>query len=155
AVRDSLLVASGERDCRLGGASVPDDGKNLRRSLYLFQKRDVPPAMSSLFDGPSAVAERCPRRHVSTEPLHALYMRNNECSVDRARGLARRVEALAGDDCEKQIETAFVLALGRPPDAKDREASRLFFERVQPKESGGGLSPLAQFCQALMSLNEF
>src|SRR5262249_10485534 len=98
AIRDAMLAVSGELDRRAGGASDPNGAKSLRRSLYLFQRRGKPPAFQPLFDGPNAILESCARRHVSTVPLQALYLLNNDFSLARARALAKRVEGRAGAD---------------------------------------------------------
>src|SRR5205085_2758314 len=111
--------------------SVPAETKSLRRSLYVLQKRDSPPPIQALFDGPAAALESCPQRLVSTVPLQALFLLNNEFSQERARAFARRVHDRAGDDRERQAEAAFVLALARLPDDAERSASRRFFERHQ------------------------
>src|SRR5205823_10942655 len=121
-IRDALLAVSGELDRGVGGASVPDDGKSLRRTLYLLQKRENPPAVSALFDGPNAAAESCPKRTTTTVPLQALYLLNNDFCVRRAQTLAERVTKEAGDDRAKQIDAAFRSVLGRVPDKVEREA---------------------------------
>jgi Protein of unknown function (DUF1553) len=84
-------------------------------------------------------------------PLQALYLLNNDFALARAKAFAQRIEALAGGDRERQVETAFALALGRPPDAADCTAARRFF-------AGHGDEPrlgLIHFCQALLNVNEF
>jgi hypothetical protein len=104
-----------------------------------------------LFDGPSAMAESCPRRHVSTTPQQALHLLNNSFVAEQARAFASRVEAQAGDSPAQQVETAFVLALGRTPDKAEQEAALKFFR----SHGGDGPTALIDFCQALMNLNEF
>jgi hypothetical protein len=151
AIRDAMLAVSGELDRRAGGASDPDAENSLRRSLYLFQRRGKAPAFQPLFDGPNAVPESCARRHVSTVPLQALYLLNNEFAFERAKAFARRVEALAGANRERQVEAAFALALGRAPDEADRAAARRFFAGPEGEPRLG----LIQFCQALLNVNEF
>src|SRR5262249_36125487 len=94
--RDRPLAVSGELGRPPRGESDADERRSRRRGLYLLQKREQPPAVQALFDGPSAVTESCPRRHVSTVPLQALYLINNEFVLDRARALARRVAERAG-----------------------------------------------------------
>jgi hypothetical protein len=158
AIRDSLLAVSGELEHKLGGPSNPSGSeKSLRRSLYLFQERDTPPAMQTLFDGPVAVTESCARRHVSTVPLQSLYLLNDEFGLKRAKALAGRVQTQAGTERERQVEVAFLLALGREPDEDEREAARQFFQAYDPKIGGAGQPPLAlvHFCHAVLNLNEF
>jgi hypothetical protein len=156
AIRDVLLAVSAELDRTAGGPSDAEAGPALRRSLYLPQKRESPPPLQGQFDGPNAAAESCPRRQVSTVPLQALFLLNNEFAVQRGWALARRVYRTAGNDPDRAAETAFVLALGRAPDDRERELARRFFRADPPlaAEAGGPAPALARFCQALQNLNE-
>jgi hypothetical protein len=155
AVRDSLLAVSGELDGTAGGPSDIEEKKSLRRSLYLLQKREHPPAVQHLFDGPSAATESCPKRQVSTVPLQALYLLNNEFVLSRAEALARRVLARAGTERRQQIETAFLLTLGRRPETAERAAARKFFATYAEGGTKNGQTALVHFCHSLLSLNEF
>jgi hypothetical protein len=156
-VRDAMLAVSGELDRRVGGPSAVDDGKGVRRTLYLFQKRERPPEVQGLFDGPSAAAESCPKRAVSTVPLQALYLLNNDFVYRRGRASARRVLAQAGADRGRQVEAAFLLALGRPPDGGERADAAAFFQAHANDTAVAGEPPraLVDFCQALLNVNEF
>jgi hypothetical protein len=149
AIRDAYLAVAGELDRRVGGPSVPANDKSLRRGLYLLQKREAPPPLQALFDGPIAMTESCARRQVTTVALQPLYLLNSEFSVQRAEALARRVERLAGGDRAKQIAAAYRLALGRQPDAKERALAERFFERAASSNA------LAHYCQVILNLNEF
>src|SRR5439155_7131250 len=125
----------------------------LRRSLYLFQKREAPPAHQGLFDGPIAMTESCGRRLVTTVPLQPLYLLNGRFSIDRARAFAARVQTAAGDDGARQIETAFRIALGRPRDADEQQLAQRFFTSVtaQSPPADGPSRALVAFCQALLN----
>jgi hypothetical protein len=158
AIRDTMLAVSGELDPAVGGPSVPADSKTPRRSLYLLQKRDRPPEIAQLFDGPSAVLESCPARYVSTVPLQSLYLLNNPFVLDRAKGLAQRVLHRSGTAQERQIEETFLLVLGRPPEESERQLARRFFQgqSSESADTGDGPPPaLVRFCQALLNLDEF
>jgi mono/diheme cytochrome c family protein len=157
AVRDAMLAVSGELDRRVGGPSAAPDAKSLRRTLYLFQKRERPPEVQGLFDGPSAAAESCPKRAVSTVPLQALYLLNNDFVYQRGRAFARRVLAQAGADRGRQVESAFLLALGRSPDDGERADAEAFFRAHAGEAAVAGEAPraLVDFCQALLNVNEF
>lgn len=148
AIRDSLLTVSGELDRTVGGPSAAADGKSLRRSLYLFQKRDHPPMLQGLFDGPAAALESCPQRHVSTVPLQALHLLNDDFSIQRAQAFARRVQ-FVGTERTQQIRRAFELALGRFPEPQELAAVERFFGRFNDDHA------LVRFCQALLNVNEF
>jgi len=130
AIRDAMLVASGELDRQVGGTSVPParQRRSSRRSLYLAQRRDAPPAMQALFDGPTAMSESCSTRQVSTTPLQSLYLLNNNFSRDRSYALAERVRRLAADSRSRQIELAYRVALNRRPDAVELATALDFFQ---------------------------
>ena len=149
-LRDALLAVAGELDTHVGGLSVPltDRDTSRRRTLYLFQKRGVPPDVQSLFDGPSEVAESCEARYVSTTPLQSLYLLNNTFVLDRAKALSHRLRQATGNDTERFIEQAFLATLGRPPDDAEREYASQFF-------TAGSGDRHAAFCHTLLNLNEF
>ena len=88
AIRDAMLAVSGELETPIGGPG-DDEGKSRRRTLYLLQRRSRPPGVQKLFDGPTGATESCPKRIVSTVPLQALYLMNNEFTLARARAMAR------------------------------------------------------------------
>jgi mono/diheme cytochrome c family protein len=156
AIRDAMLAVSGELDTTAGGPGLPDDDSAVRRSLYLTQKRERPPAMQALFDGPSAAAESCPRRYVSTVPLQALHQLNSPFAARRARAFARRVVEWEGNDRARQVEASFLLALGRPPDDTERAAAEAYFRAFAPADDAEEpTGPLVHFCQALLNVNEF
>ena len=148
-IRDTMLAVSGELDHTMGDVSDEDEKMSRRRTLYLLQKRERPPAIQGQFDGPSAVTESCPVRHASTGALQALYLLNNEFTWQRAQAIAARVRQQAGEDREKQIETAFLLVLGRKPEEGDHKAARQFFAPAHGQDA-----LLVPFCQALLNLNE-
>jgi hypothetical protein len=149
AIRDSFLAVSGELDRTIGGPSSGDD-KSLRRGLYLLQKRDVPPIQQALFDGPIAMTESCAKRQTTTVALQPLYLLNSKFSVERAHALAERVKKEAGDDRARQIAVVYRVALGRTPNARERELGERFFERL-----AGHPTAIDHYCQAIMNLNEF
>jgi len=88
---------------------------------------------------------------------------NSDFLFQRARAFAQRVLVRAGRDRDRQIEAAFVLALGRRPEADDWDLARSFFESTNrsrkediKKASDRELpQALLHFCHALLSLNEF
>ena len=151
-IRDCVLAVTGELERQLGGPGIAEEDKCVRRAIYLFQRRSRAPMMQKMFDGPSAANESCARRHVTTVPLQALYLLNNDFSVQRARAFAARLEGKSAERAV-QIDHAFQLALGRAPEDAERVAAQRFFERHQASE--GAPSALVLFCQALLNVNEF
>ena len=119
-IRDSLLQASGLLSEKMYGPGVrppqpegvtevaygapkwPASGgeDRYRRSVYIFQKRTAPFAMTTTFDGPTG--EACvPRREVSNSALQALTLLNDPMFVEIAQALGRAVLAGSGDDAAR------------------------------------------------------
>jgi mono/diheme cytochrome c family protein len=132
-VRDQALSASGLLVEQLGGPSVrpaqppglwseltggddyrPGDGAELvRRSLYTFWKRTIPPPTLATFDAPTR--EFCMVRESRTNtPLQALAMLNETTSLAASRSLAERIIREASTSHER-IERAVMLVIGRRP----------------------------------------
>jgi hypothetical protein len=65
----------------------------------------------------------------------------------QASKFAERLTREAGTDPAAQIKLGFRIALGREPDAEELATSTAFVR--------GAPRGLADFCQALMNLNEF
>lgn len=80
---------------------VADAGDGLwRRSLYTYVKRQAPPPLMLIYDGPTR--EKCIiRRPRTNTPLQALLLLNDPVFVEAARMLADRSLASVGDDAEK------------------------------------------------------
>ncbi len=158
AIRDSVLVVSGELDRTLGGESIAtkDEEKHPRRSIYLRQRRHDLPVMQGLFDAPSA-NESCPRRHTSMVALQPLYLLNSEFMLKRATAFAQRVRNRAGDNLNAQIRLAFEVALGRRPDSAEIDSARFLMEKDSGDFPPKPDSPraLVHFCHALLNLDEF
>jgi hypothetical protein len=155
AIRDSMLAVSGELDTKAGGPSDKDEAKSRRRTLYLFQKRNRAPEVQKLLDGPTGATESCSKRNVSTVPLQALYLLNDEFTWGRARAIADKVREQAGGNQGQQIEMAFRLILGRNPDPVEVRESRRFFATETKTPSREDSLILAHYCQALLNLHQF
>jgi hypothetical protein len=149
-----MLAASGELDLRIGGSSIssPDDPANVRRSLYLLQKRGVPPEMQKLFDGPAEMAESCTRRHVSTTALQSLYLLNSPFVARRAQTLAGRIVADGRLNPAVAIAAAFEAILGRQPNASELLAALEFLAQHPAELDGAGR--VALLCLTLLNTNE-
>ena len=128
-------------------ADVKEGPKNWRRSCYLFVKRSVMTPMMEVFDGPNASAS-CGRRARTTVAPQALTLLNDPFMRDRAKDFADRVVKDAGKDSRARVIRAYVLALGRPPKASELEASLEFLADTDSRT-------LTDYCQTLISLNEF
>ena len=112
-VRDAMLAVSGELNSRMEGPGVlapiekeiedlifteaeavdlwPEDrnpSEHLRRSLYLFRKRNVRYPLFDAFDAPDTQSA-CPRRATSTHALQALALLNSGFAVCKGQSPGR------------------------------------------------------------------
>lgn len=153
AIRDSILVATGELDRTVGGPSIPEEReeKTLRRTIYLFQRRSEMPSVMSMFDAPAGRVS-CSRRLVSTVALQPLYLLNSDFMSTRSKRLAKRIQQKVGNDIEKQVIMAFERTLCRLPNKKELERS---VELLSSKTDEANNFSLMQYCHSLLNINEF
>ncbi len=139
-VRDQVLAVSGLLNRELFGKSVkppqppglwetvampssypnsyqPDSGdKTVRRSVYTFWKRAIPPPQMSIFDAPSR--ESCiARRERTNTPLQALLLMNEEQYFAAARQLASELLENNTTTDEARIAVAYETITAQQPDA--------------------------------------
>jgi len=154
AIRDSILCATGELKRDVGGISVPQEreDENLRRTIYLFQRRSKMPSVMTMFDAPDSIAS-CSRRQVSTVALQPLFMLNSQFVDRRAQVLAKKIIDEVGENHRQQVERAFQSVLGRVPKAQEIEHSLTFFEGDESSSKNDRSLPM--LCHALLNLNEF
>ncbi|HYO82194.1 MAG TPA: DUF1553 domain-containing protein, partial [Bryobacteraceae bacterium] len=159
-VRDNILAVSGALNRVVSGPPVfpelqkdilsqmkhgiwrnqPDGPDVWRRSVYIYRKRGLPFPMLESFDLPDQNVS-CGARAVSTVPTQALILMNDEFVLKQAELFAGRIREKGGDP----VETAWMLALGRPPEPRERELVKGWLER-------GGVEALAH---VVLNLNEF
>jgi hypothetical protein len=171
AIRDAVLSVAGELSPKAGGPSVypelpaemkasagawpvsADPAERNRRSVYVYVKRNLRYPLFAAFDAPDR-NEACSRRFETTTAPQALMLLNDKLYAEHARRLADRVAPEAGADPDAAIERAYLLALSRRPTSEERTAAKTFLE-AQAKKAGGPKEALADFCHALLNLNEF
>ncbi|MBO0697405.1 MAG: DUF1553 domain-containing protein [Zavarzinella sp.] len=171
AIRDAVLSVAGELNPKGGGPSVypelpaemkasaaawsvsPDAAERNRRSVYVYVKRNLRYPLFSAFDAPDR-NEACSRRFETTTAPQALMLLNDKLYAEHARRFAERVTAEAGTDRDAEIEHAYLLALARRPTTDERTAAKRFLD-TQSKKAGGPKEAFADFCHALLNLNEF
>jgi Protein of unknown function (DUF1553)/Protein of unknown function (DUF1549) len=154
-IRDSLLVASGQLNDKIGGLSVfpplpkglgkggvngftdlplwtvsKDSGDWNRRSLYVFTRRSVAYPMLANFDmaSPQQVHSK---RDVTTTPLQALTLYNDELVFQWSQALAGRVIREAGHDAGKQIGHLYQILFAREPDRFEKSTLQAFLREHQ------------------------
>ncbi|MFM8953861.1 MAG: PSD1 and planctomycete cytochrome C domain-containing protein [Planctomycetaceae bacterium] len=156
-IRDSLLEAAGLLSKKMYGPGVRppqpagvtevafgnpgwpvSDGEDRhRRSIYTFQKRTAPFAMTTTFDGPTG--EACvPRRDVSNSALQALTLLNDPMFVEVAQALGRGVMAAGSDDAARLRDLARRV-LGREFAADEAAAVTGFLAAQRQRLAAGDL----------------
>jgi len=193
-VRDQALAAGGLLVEELGGPSVkprqpaglwkeltggedyePGKGADLvRRSLYTYWKRTIPPPAMATFD--AASREFCTVRESRTNtPLQALVLLNDQDYADAALGAAARVLRETASD-QDRLAYAYRLILSRDPSPVERSvftqslARHLAYYQAHPAEADKlvSASPLvtttglpanelaawAAVCSTLLNLDE-
>ena len=150
-IRDQALLVSGLLSTKMGGPSVkpyqPDGlweqlsafpgrklferskGEDLwRRSVYSYWKRTVPPPSLTIFDAPTR--ETCVvRRQMSSTPLQALALLNDEMYIETSRKFAERIVREGGRSPAARLAWALRAATSRPATQPELRILRQGFER--------------------------
>lgn len=140
-IRDQALSLAGLLSTKMGGASVKpyqpeglweqlsafqgrklferSTGEDLwRRSVYSYWKRTVPPPSMTIFDAPTR--ESCVvRRQMSSTPLQALALLNDEMYIEAARKFAERIVKEGGLTPDERLAWALRLATSRQATAPE------------------------------------
>jgi Protein of unknown function (DUF1553)/Protein of unknown function (DUF1549)/Planctomycete cytochrome C/Concanavalin A-like lectin/glucanases superfamily len=160
AVRDAMLVASGQLNAQAGGPSFRpftttefnatfytpidrDEPDFNRRTVYRINVNSGKDPLLDSFDCPDP-SVKTPRRGVTTTPLQALELMNNAFVQRMSRRLAERASR-ESNDIGGAVEYAYKLTLGRRPNTE--EAARAI---AAAKERG-----LNSVCWALLNSTEF
>ncbi|VTR94652.1 Uncharacterized protein OS=Isosphaera pallida (strain ATCC 43644 / DSM 9630 / IS1B) GN=Isop_2856 PE=4 SV=1: PSCyt2: PSD1 [Gemmata massiliana] len=200
AIRDSVLTASGTLNRQVGGPSVkvplepevydliftegepdglwpvtPDAKQHTRRSVYLFNKRNVRQPILEAFDQPDTL-NACAVRPVSTFAPQALILMNSPFVHEQAKAMAVSLITEAGTDAEKQLNALYRRTVGRIPSATERKLATEFLkeqtatirDRVRAKHNIGidaaslpagtdaaHARALADLCVVLFNTHEF
>jgi hypothetical protein len=160
-IRDSLLAVGGRLNRRMGGPGVfppippealvgfkgwtasPDLKDHVRRSLYIFARRNLRFPFLEAFDLPDSNLS-CPKRERSTTAPQALALLNASDVMEAAKALAERVTRETKSEDER-IVRAYRLTLGRRPTPAELQLAHEFMAQ----------SPLSELCRALFNVNEF
>ncbi len=159
-IRDAMLAVSGQLNLSMygrgfnlfnqrGGLSgfqpVESFGpEGLRRMIYAHKVRREREAVFGAFDCPDA-GQSTARRRESTTPIQALNLFNSRFTIEQAAAFAARIQREAGPDPQRQVRSAYRLALNREPDAAE-------LADAAPAIAEHGLAVL---CRALFNANEF
>ena len=170
-VRDQALWAGGQLVEQIGGPSVrplqpaglwseltggedyqPGSGAELlRRSLYTFWKRTIPPPALSTFDAPTR--EFCSVRESRTNtPLQALVLLNEPTLVAASRSLAERVMSEA-DTPDERIARAMLYVVNRRPTAPESNILRAALMRYR-QSAADEVAAYVLVCSTILNLDE-
>jgi hypothetical protein len=199
AVRDSVLAVAGTLTRQVGGPSVrvplepevydliftegepdglwpvtPDAAQHTRRSLYLFNKRNVRLPLLEALDQPDTL-NSCAFRPVSTFAPQALILMNGPFVQEQGRTLAVAL-AKAHADTAKQLDALYRRTVGRAPRAEEVKLAVEFLDAqaetirgrmkanqpigLDPKSLPPGADPartraLADLCVVMFNTHEF
>ncbi|MBL8865556.1 MAG: DUF1553 domain-containing protein [Planctomycetia bacterium] len=184
AIRDAMLAASGELNRAVGGPGVrvplepevydliftegepdglwtvtKDPKQHVRRSIYLFAKRNVRLPLFEAFDQPDTLTP-CTGRNVSTFAPQALILMNGPFARDRSLALATALVAESKDEAAR-LSSLYRRAVGRAPTPAEH-ATLAEFLKVQTVDAMARMpadaavrTALADACRAVLNSNEF
>ncbi|MDJ0447255.1 DUF1549 and DUF1553 domain-containing protein [Methylocystis sp. JR02] len=144
-IRDSLLVAAGKLEDSLGGPAVfpplpanlnvgpaweasNDPRQTNRRSIYIFARRSVPYPLLETFDL-NNTQQAHSKRDVTTTPLQALTLVNNDLVFQWSQALAGRVIREGGDDESARIDRLYQILFARHPDDYEKGVLKVFLDQ--------------------------
>jgi len=160
ALRDSVLFVSGQLEKKMGGPAVEITTAPYapRRTVYGFIDRQNLQGLYRTFDFASPDVSNV-QRYRTTVPQQALYMMNSPFLVEQAKALSKRTEIAATQANTAKIQAAYRIVFGRAPVPEEVAFGLQFLrgaEQIRPASAGQpGLSPLEEYCQALLMTNEF
>lgn len=146
-IRDSLLVASGKLTDQVGGPSVfaplpsgvnagnfwkvsKDEADWTRRSLYVFTRRSLTYPLLETFDMASAQQAHS-KRDVTTTPLQALTLVNNDQVFQWSQALAGRVISEAGGNPSAEIDRLYEILFARNASKQEKKELLAFLDEHQ------------------------
>ena len=153
AVRDSALAVAGVLDPTMFGAGTLDENSK-RRSVYFRVKRSQLVNSMVVFDAPEPLSSQGSRPTTTVAP-QALLLMNSPQVRDWSLAFARRLlkeRTVSGEDYSPLISRAYAIALSREPRPAELAAANAFIRNGLP---AGQEKAVADFCQALISTNEF
>lgn len=165
-LRDAMLLVSGRLNPSQGGPGVrpplppevvgtllrdqwavtKNPADHVRRSIYLFARRNLRFPLLEVFDKPDTNIS-CPRRMTTTIAPQALHLMNSEFSHATAAQLARLIAAKSVDDRSRLAE-CYRRIYARTPTEEEQAAA---FEFLRTAGSDGW----SDLCLALINANEF
>lgn len=177
-IRDSILIASGLWDARIGGPSVKppqpasvsaqgygnkwvasEGGNRYRRSIYTWVQRTSPFAMHITFDAPNP-NHICTKRDQSNTPLQALTLLNDPAVQAAANSLATRLINQTDGSDRARIAQAYQICLSRDPTTEESDVLRQLLgqlrEQIDSVNAGDAEESVwSVLCSVMFNLHEF
>jgi cytochrome c553 len=173
-VRDSVLLAAGTLNLKMGGRPVvpphtreelygmsqsPDTfwpvswnrQDHTRRTVYTLVRRSYRPPLTEAFDGPDGTLH-CARRDESTVAPQSLTLLNSDFAYEQARAFAAKFAT--GTELPAIVTQAYRQALSREPSAAEMQLTTAFL-RNQQALTGSLEAALIELARGLFNLNEF
>lgn len=186
-IRDAWLVSSGNFNDTMFGTGVRpelppnfsgaanwkvgDPPDRVRRSVYIYAKRNLPYPLMAAFDFPD-MHEACGCRTKTTIAPQALMLLNSGLIVDAAKQLSSRSKTEAGSaDPAARIGKAWQITFGRAANDHETQAAMKFVttqqqviadsdttragESVHTPTEADTEAAFVDLCHALLNANEF
>lgn len=136
-------------------------GEAYRRTIYIQVRRTLPLGVLVPFDLPT-LDPNCAQRTFSTNAPQSLQMMNAPFVLEQVAKFAARIRLEAGPDLTRQINLAWLMALGRGPTDIEAGMAREFMQEQKALRAAAPAdgqnaqtNPLANLCQALVASNGF
>ena len=153
AMRDSMLVVSGELKITMGGRpfELLSNPVTPRRSVYAFVNRDIVSSLASTFDAanPNSCSAKRPETNVPQQTLFAL---NSEFIQDRAVALASLKEIASAKTDTERVRLLYQRAFSRSPQPQEVETALSYIQSQNKKSKTNAWQRLAH---VLLAANEF
>lgn len=171
ALRDSLLLVSGQLDDSMGGSpdaisvdrnglvsATPGPDGRWRRSVYLQFRRTEIPSIMATFDYPE-MGPNCVSRSVSTISPQSLMLMNNQHIRELAAAFAQRVRTLSsareGSRRAAQVAAVYGLALSREPSDQERQLGVAALKELEAFWRAKPDAALTTYCHTLLNSAAF
>lgn len=144
ALRDSLLVFSGDLDAKIGGEpfNLTDEPYSFRRSVYAFVDRVKLPDLLQQFNFNDP---RMPisKRATTIVPQQALFLMNSLMVVDVTRKIVARKEFVSQPGDTGRIAALYRIIFQREPSADESRLGQAYLADLRPRIRDAA-SPLTQ-----------
>jgi hypothetical protein len=130
-----------------------------RRAIYILSRRSFRFPFFEAFDPPNT-AVSCPIRQTTTVPTQALTLLNNRIVGEQARAMAERLIRESGNDVEKFVRQAWLLAYSRTVSENELKLALNFIAAAEDAKTKAGKpdarrAALVEFCMGVMNTTEF